>query len=65
MMNQIYLIRKTQRLSCIWVPTGDIKRPLACVWLETKVETKAQQAVRTEYSTDEAEQETGRMHLCA
>jgi hypothetical protein len=29
------------------------------------VETKAQQAVRTEYSTDEAEQETGRMHLCA
>ena len=61
MMNQIYLIRKTQRLSCIWVPTGDIKRPLACVWLETK----AQQAVRTEYSADEAEQETGRMHLCA
>ena len=61
MMKKLYLIRQTARLSCTWVPTGDAKRPLACVW----VETKAPKAVNTASSTDDAAQEAGRMHLCA
>ena len=61
MMNQLCLIRKPIRFTCFWVPTGDARRPLACVW----VETKAQQAVRTATFTEEAGHEAGRMHLCA
>ncbi len=28
--------RETDRLICVWVPTGNPKRPLTCVWLEDK-----------------------------
>jgi hypothetical protein len=57
MMNKLHLVLKTVRLSCTWVPTGDAKRPLACVW----VASKDPQILDTASSTDE----TGRMHLCA
>ena len=57
MNNNLHLIQKTTRLSCTWVPTGDIKRPLACVWSGSK----APQAVPVATTKIEA----GRMHLCA
>jgi len=57
MKNKLQLIRKTTRLTCTWVLTGDAKRPLACVWTGSKTP----QIVSTAFSTDK----TGRMHLCA
>jgi hypothetical protein len=30
-------IQKTGRLTCAWVPTGDPKSPLACVWREVEL----------------------------
>jgi hypothetical protein len=57
MKNNLYLVQKTVSLTCNWVPTGDPKMPLACVWTSAKTP----QADSTAFSTDE----TGRMHLCA
>ncbi len=57
MMNKLFLTQKTGRLIRKWVPTGDPKTPLACVWVVSKAPTDA----ATASSTDE----TGRMHLCA
>jgi hypothetical protein len=36
MYNKLQLIRKTPRLICSWLPTGDAKKPLACVWAESE-----------------------------
>ncbi len=57
MTKNLQLIRKPVRLSCTWVPTGDARRPLACVWQEAK----AQQAD----PTASASATTERMSLCA
>jgi hypothetical protein len=35
MNNKLQLLRKTPCLVCAWVPTGDAKKPLACVWAES------------------------------
>jgi hypothetical protein len=59
-MNNILLtIRKTGRMTCAWVPTGNPRTPLACVWKDTE----SSLAVSTVQSapTDEA----GGMRLCA
>ena len=32
MMNKLFLMQKTGRLTCNWVQTGDPRIPLACVW---------------------------------
>lgn len=29
-------VSRTRRLTCAWVPTGDRKNPLACVWSYNK-----------------------------
>jgi hypothetical protein len=34
MNNKLLTIRKAGRLICVWVPTGKIRTPLACVWVE-------------------------------
>ena len=34
MKNQLCMVRKTVRVRCIWTPTGNARRPLACVWVE-------------------------------
>jgi hypothetical protein len=57
MINKLHLVQNTVSLTCTWVPTGDPRMPLACVWTESK----AFQANPDAFSTDEA----GRMHLCA
>jgi hypothetical protein len=35
MTNKILTLRTTGRLTCTWVPTGNPRNPLACVWTET------------------------------
>ena len=57
MINKLHLVQKTVLLTCIWVPTGNPRMPLVCVWTESKTA----QATPNTSSTDE----TGRMHLCA
>jgi hypothetical protein len=57
MKNKLHLVHKTFFVTCNWVPTGDPKMPLACVWTGS---TPAQ-AVSAASSTDDVE----RMHLCA
>jgi hypothetical protein len=57
MTNKLHLVQKTVFVTCNWVPTGNPKMPLACVWTGSK----PAQAVSTASSTDD----TGRMHLCA
>jgi len=57
MINKLHLVQKTVLLTCIWVPTGNPRMPLVCVWTESK----ASQANPDAFATDE----TGRMHLCA
>jgi hypothetical protein len=34
MNNKLLTIRETGRLTRVWVPTGNIRTPLACVWVE-------------------------------
>jgi hypothetical protein len=44
MIKKVQLIHKTLRLTCTWVQTGDEKRPLACVWVETRTPRSIAQA---------------------
>lgn len=57
MKNQLYMVSKTVRLACVWMPTGNAKRPLACVW----VEAVAPCAV----AAPSADSEAGGLRLCA
>jgi hypothetical protein len=34
MKNKLILIQSSVRLTCVWVATGDLKKPLACVWVK-------------------------------
>jgi hypothetical protein len=36
MKNKLDLIRKSVPLNCTWVPTDNMKRPLACIWKEER-----------------------------
>ena len=57
MKNNLRLVQNPVFLTCNWVPTGDPKMPLACVWTGSK----PRQAVSTASFTDDVE----RVHLCA
>jgi len=35
MNNTLFAIRNPGRMICTWIPTGDSKTPLVCVWFET------------------------------
>lgn len=56
-MKKLLLIQNTVRLTCVWVPTGDLRNPLACVWVRTPA-AKAGSCVRIP-------DESGRVHQCA
>jgi hypothetical protein len=58
-MNVFSAIRNPGRLSCAWVPTGNLRTPLACVWKETSPSllTRTAQSPLTD--------DTGRIGLCA
>ena len=36
MNNKLFTVRKTGRMTCAWVSTGDAKTPLECVWVEVE-----------------------------
>jgi hypothetical protein len=57
MKNNLHLIRKPLRLSCTWIPTGNLKRTLACVWVEAGAPRAG--------STASADSEAGGVCLCA
>jgi hypothetical protein len=57
MKKTLYLVRNKAHLTCTWLPTGNAKRPLACVWVGTQTPQTASDAP--------SQQETGRLHLCA
>ncbi len=57
MNKQLHLIRKAVRLNCVWKPTGDAKKPLACVWVETGAPCALAAAP--------ADSEAGGLRLCA
>jgi hypothetical protein len=59
MNNKLLSIRKPGRVTCAWVPTGDIRMPLACVWVEA--ETPRTASTRSSSSNDEF----GGQRLCA
>ena len=54
MKNQLYIVRKTVRLACVWTPAFDAKRSLACVWVEAGAPCAAP-----------ADSEAGGLRLCA
>jgi hypothetical protein len=58
MNNKLFTVRKTGRMTCAWVSTGDAKMPLACVWVEAEAPRAASTA---SFSKDEA----GGVRLCA
>lgn len=57
MSNKLHLIGKPVRLACTRVPTGDARRPFACVWAVAKTA----RVVSAQPSASKA----GRVHLCA
>jgi hypothetical protein len=59
MNNILFAIRKPNRLTCVWVPTGDARTPLICVWKEaspSRVGRNSQSSLKDE---------TGGIGLCA
>ena len=59
-MNNILLTtRKTGRITCNWVPTGDPRTPLACVW------TDAEPSLATSTAEFSSTDEAGGLRLCA
>ena len=59
MNNKLLTIRKTGRLTCVWVPTGKIQTPLACVWVE------ADTFRPTSAAPPSSNDEPGGLRLCA
>jgi hypothetical protein len=57
MKNQLYLAKKTVRLTCVWTPTGDPRRPLSLVWEKTETPCAA--------SATAADSDAGGLRLCA
>jgi hypothetical protein len=58
MTNRILTLQKAGRLTCAWVPTGNPRNPLACVWAETAVRVSAKAA-------PSSNDNSGRMPRCA
>jgi hypothetical protein len=57
MMNNVFFMQRTGRLTCKWVQTGDPKMPLACVWTGSKTAQTASVAPSAD--------ENGRLPWCA
>lgn len=37
MNNKVQWTRKSPRLACVWIATGDANKPLACVWTQPEI----------------------------
>jgi hypothetical protein len=59
MNNKLLTIRKTAGVTCAWVPTGDIRTPLSCVWVDAAASPKTSAAT---FAADDA---SGGHRLCA
>jgi hypothetical protein len=59
MNNKLFTFRKTSRMTCAWVSTGDAKMPLACVWVDA--ETYRTASAASSSSNDEPQG----IRLCA
>jgi len=57
MKNKLILMRNSVRLTCIWVPTGDVTRPLACKWV-TERSAEADSSGRRKFELE-------KVHRCA
>jgi hypothetical protein len=56
MNNKLLTFRKTGRMTCAWVCTGDAKIPLACVWVA---------APKAASTASASKDEVGGVRLCA
>ena len=57
MFNSVLTLKKAGRLTCAWLPTGDPRQPLACVWTaDSRNVAKAASSTKTD---------SGRMLVCA
>jgi hypothetical protein len=59
MDNIVSTIRNTGRVTCAWVPTGNLKTPLVCVW------TEAQPSLSGCADQFSPKEEVGGIRLCA
>jgi hypothetical protein len=59
MDNIVSTIRNSRRLTCAWVPTGNLKAPLVCVW------TDAQPSLARRPDQSSPNEEVGGIRLCA
>ena len=55
MQNKLHLIEKTSQIVCVWLSTGDNKRPLAFKWIEVPMAAGSEASQRP----------AGRIRLCA
>ena len=58
MNKKIYSLPDTGRLICTWVPTGDKRIPLACVWIQAE-------APRADSASPSSKRRTVGIPLCA
>ncbi len=57
-MYNILTLHKTARLRCAWIPTGNPRMPLACVWADGNPRSSCREA-------SSSNDESGGMLLCA
>jgi hypothetical protein len=58
MTNNILTLRMPARLTCVWVPTGNPRKPLACVWVDPNAHAASKEASSSNTNS-------GRLPLCA
>jgi hypothetical protein len=58
MFNNILILQMPVRLTCAWVPTGNLRNPLACIWAEATTRGAFKEASSSKANS-------GRMPLCA
>jgi hypothetical protein len=57
MFNNVLTFKKAGRLTCAWLPTGDPRHPLTCIWT---VDPRSAAKAASSTTTD-----SGRMLVCA
>lgn len=63
MKKNLHLIKNNARLRCLWIPTGDVRTPLACNWVAAFALHKT--ATREYRNLAPSADEIGGLHLCA
>ena len=67
MFNSVLTLKKAGRLTCAWLPTGDPRQPLACVWTVARQfrPASAAQSDVANLGQSPARNQAGRACLCA